>query len=298
MPLGENGEYEGVGGRWVRCGNAHIAGCTWLMHEGDERCFSCSLTQTRPHDDDAIGMAQYVVAERAKRHVIVELDQLGFHIEPHSDAHPEGLRFDLLSSVVENVVIGHDRGLITIDLAESDVAHRETVRAKLDEPYRTMLGHFRHELGHYFEAVLVRDDLLEQARELFGDETQSYQDAIDRHYSEGPPDGWESSYISTYATMHPYEDFAETFAHYLHINETIDNARQFGLMATAPVTAFTSFRDVVIGLWIPLSIALNQINRGMGKEPLYPFVIADRVIEKLEFVASLRPVASRLTAKR
>ncbi|MEO6606125.1 MAG: putative zinc-binding metallopeptidase, partial [Aeromicrobium sp.] len=205
------------------------------------------------------------------------------------DDNPSGLAFDLLSSVNENVIIGHDNGLITIDVAESDIAHREKVRAKLDEPYRTMLGHFRHELGHYFESLLVQGEVLERARELFGDDTKDYQTEIDRHYSEGPPEGWESSYISTYATMHPYEDFAETFAHYLHINETIDNARQFGLMTTAPVTAFTSFRDVVIGLWIPLSIALNQINRGMGKERLYPFAISDAVINKLEFVASLRP---------
>jgi hypothetical protein len=234
-------------------------------------------------------MAQYAVAERAKRHVLVELDTLGFPIEARSEEHPNGLAFDLLSSVDENVVIGHADGVITIDVAESDVAHREQVRAKLDEPYRTMLGHFRHELGHYYQALLVRGQVRERARVLFGDETEDYQAALDRHYTEGPPKGWETHFISTYATMHPYEDFAETFAHYMHINETIDNARQFGLMTAAPVTAFSSFRDVVIGLWIPLSIALNQINRGMGKEPLYPFVIPDDVIEKLEFVASLRP---------
>ena len=293
VPRDADGTYtDHDGTSWTVCANETIAGCTWLTTSADGLCFSCSLTQTRPADDDEVGMAQFLVAERAKRHVLVELETLGFPIDPHSDANPSGLRFDLLSSVEENVVIGHDDGLITIDLAESDVAHREKVRAQLDEPYRTMLGHFRHEIGHYFEAVLVTGDLVEKARTLFGDESQSYQDAIDRHYAEGPPDGWETSYISTYATMHPFEDFAETFAHYLHINETIDNARQFGLTATAPATAFSSFRDVVVGIWIPLSIALNQINRGMGKEPLYPFAIPDDVIEKLEFVASIRPGAA------
>ena len=215
------------------CGNAGAAACTWLARSGDELCFSCSLTRTRPHHDDSVGLTQYVVAERAKRHVIVELHSLGFPIEPRTADNPSGLAFDLLSSVEENVIIGHDDGLITIDVAESDIAHREKVRAKLDEPYRTMLGHFRHELvtttrpprerrgpGSSPRAVRRRD--------------QDYQAEIDRHYSEGPPEGWESSYISTYATMHPYEDFAETFAHYLHINETIDNARQFGLMTAAP----------------------------------------------------------------
>ena len=287
----QDGYVDHRGTRWQVCANEAIAGCTWLTSTPGGLCFSCSLTRTRPADGDAVGMAQYLVAERAKRHVLVELEALGFPIDPHSADNPTGLRFDLLSSVEENVVIGHDDGLITIDLAESDVAHREKVRAQLDEPYRTMLGHFRHEIGHYFESVLVTGDLLDRARELFGDETQSYQDAIDRHYAEGPPDGWETSFISTYATMHPFEDFAETFAHYLHINETIDNARQFGLTVAAPVTAFSSFRDVVIGIWIPLSIALNQINRGMGKEPLYPFSIPDDVIDKLEFVASIVPAA-------
>ena len=290
VPLSDSGTYtDSSGDTWVKCANAGVAACTWLTQLGAELCFSCSLTRTRPHHEDAVGMSQYVGAERAKRHVIIELDALGFPITPRTSDHPTGLAFDLLSSVGENVVIGHADGLITIDVAESDIAHRETVRAKLDEPYRTMLGHFRHELGHYFEAVLVQGELRDRARELFGDERQDYQAAIERHYSDGPPDGWESSFISTYATMHPFEDFAETFAHYLHINETIDNARQFGLMTAAPATAFSSFRDVVIGLWIPLCIALNQINRGMGKERLYPFVIPDAVIEKLEFVAALRP---------
>ncbi len=155
-----------------------------------------------------------------------------------------------------------------------------------------MLGHFRHEIGHYYEALLVHGELLTRARGLFGDDTESYQDAIDRHYAEGPPDGWESDYISSYATMHPYEDFAETFAHFLHICETIDNAREFGLSSVASPMRFVSFRDVVVGVWIPLSIALNQINRGMGKGPLYPFVIPEHVIDKLEFVASIRPAAT------
>lgn len=290
VPLDQDGLYiDHAGATWKVCANKVIAGCTWLTAESEELCSSCALTRTRPRDDDHVGLAQYLPAERAKRHLLVELDTLGLPVEARSEQHPEGLAFDLLSSVDENVVIGHDNGLITIDLAESDVAHREKVRARLDEPYRTMLGHFRHEIGHYFEARLVTGDLLDRCRELFGDDTQDYQASIDRHYSEGPPDGWESSYISMYATMHPYEDFAETFAHYLHICETIDSAREFGLTATAPATAFSSFRDVVIGVWIPLSIALNQINRGMGKEPLYPFVIPDPVIEKLEFVASCRP---------
>ena len=114
-----------------------------------------------------------------------------------------------------------------------------------------------------------------------------YQEAIDRHYSQGPPAGWESSYISTYATMHPFEDFAETWAHYMHICDTIETASEYGLTSVGSPTAFSSFRDLVVGVWVPLSVALNQINRSMGKDALYPFVIPPPVLDKLDFVAAL-----------
>jgi hypothetical protein len=177
--------------------------------------------------------------------------------------------------------------VITLDLAESDDAHREKVRVDLDEPYRTMLGHFRHEVGHYIEWQYVRGDLINKARELFGNEEESYPDAIERHYNEGPPQGWERNYISMYATMHPFEDFAETFAHYLHICDTIETASAHGLSTVGSPQDFTSFRDLVTGVWIPLSVALNQINRSMGKGALYPFVIPAPVLQKLQFVADL-----------
>jgi hypothetical protein len=150
-----------------------------------------------------------------------------------------------------------------------------------------MLGHFRHEVGHYYEALLVHGELLDDVRTLFGDETVDYQAAIDRHYAQGPPAGWEESHISTYATMHPFEDFAETWAHYLHISDTIETASEYGLTSVAPVTAFSNFRDVVSGIWVPLTVALNMINRSMGKDDLYPFVIPAPVLDKLDFVAAL-----------
>jgi hypothetical protein len=289
VPVDDQGRYlDSSGDTWFVCRNKSLSGCTWLTRVEDGQCFSCSLTRTRPNDDDARGLANFPAAERAKRHLIFELDTLGFrvvskHVDPEN-----GLAFDLLSSVGENVVIGHANGLITIDLAESEAAHRMKVREDLGEPYRTMLGHFRHEIGHYYEWQLVRDDvLLKECRDLFGDDTLDYQGEINRHYSEGPPDGWESSYISSYATMHPFEDFAETWAHYLHICDTIQTASEYGLATVGTVTSFSSFRDVVVGIWVPLSVALNMINRSMGHEDLYPFVIAKGVLDKLDFVASL-----------
>jgi hypothetical protein len=214
--------------------------------------------------------------------------------DPETGGDPvDGLAFDLLSSVAENVVIGHQDGVITIDLAESDAAYREQVKQRLAEPYRTMLGHFRHEVGHYYEWQLVRGaERTSRCRELFGDESADYQEAIERHYAQGPPTGWEASYISTYATMHPFEDFAECWAHYLHICDTVETASEYGLMPVAPVAAFTHFRDVVTGIWAPLTVALNMINRSMGKDDLYPFVIPAPVLDKLEFVASLSGAVS------
>lgn len=269
-------------GRW-RCRNLLLSGCTWLTDTEGGQCFACDLTRTRPADGDVEGLAQFPVAERAKRQLVVELEALGFPLD--------GLAFDLLSSseaAGADVVIGHADGVVTIDLAESDDARRERIRAELGEPYRTMLGHFRHEVGHFVQWRLVQGDLVAPYRDLFGDETADYQAAIDRHYAEGPPAGWEDRYITAYATMHPFEDFAETFAHHLHIRDTVETAVEHGLIAPpAPVERFS---ELVTGVWVPLAVALNMINRSMGKDDLYPFVIAPPVLEKLDFVAALTKV--------
>lgn len=293
VPLDAQGAYVDADGLvWHVCANLGLSGCTWLAPLEGGQCWACDLTRTRPSDEDLVGLEAFPSAERAKRHLLFELDALGFRVVGKSrDAggDPEtGLAFDLLSSVAEDVVIGHEGGVITIDLAESDDAYREKVRSRLDEPYRTMLGHFRHEVGHYFEWQLVRgQELMERCTALFGDENADYQRALERHYAQGPPEGWEESYISTYATMHPFEDFAETFAHYLHICDTVETASEYGLTSVASVSGFSNFRDVVTGVWAPLTVALNMINRSMGKDDLYPFVIPRPVLDKLEFVASL-----------
>ncbi|AXT85427.1 hypothetical protein C6I20_09655 [Aeromicrobium sp. A1-2] len=288
VPVDQHGQYvDATGSVWHVCANSSLSGCTWLSDAPGGRCFSCNLTRTRPSDDDVKGLSEYSIAETAKRRLIVELDGLGFAIRTREDDPETGLAFDLLSSVQEKVVTGHADGVITVDLAEGNDVHRERLRVSMDEPYRTMLGHFRHEIGHFYWQQLVRGDLLEEFRELFGDDRQSYAEAVERHYGEGAPPEWRDDFISQYATMHPWEDFAETFAHYLHICDTIETASAHGLATVSAPSAFTSFRDLVNGVWIPLSIALNQINRSMGKGPLYPFVIPSPVLDKLEFVARL-----------
>lgn len=285
VPVDDAGTYVDEAGLvWHVCRNLNLSGCTWLAPLEGGQCVACDLTRTRPSEADLEGTAQFPEAEAAKRHLVVELDVLGFDIS--------GLVFDMLSSsevAGEDVVIGHENGVITIDLAETDDARRERIRQQLDEPYRTLLGHLRHEVGHYVESQLVtpdRPERLARCRELFGDETLDYQAEIDRHYADGPPPDWATSYITTYATMHPFEDFAETFAHYLHISDTCDTAAAYGLVSVDGA-ADGRFRDLVRSVWIPLSVALNQINRSMGKDDVYPFVIPAPVLDKLDFVAGL-----------
>ena len=206
----------------VMCANLNIASCNWLV-PGDvdgALCRSCSLTRTRPSDEDLVALPEFAEAEAAKRRLVLELSELGLPITDRVQDPEAGLCFDLLSSEHEQVMTGHDNGVITLDLAESDDVHREQLRVSMDEPYRTLLGHFRHEIGHYYFSVLAetgqpRADF----QRLFGDPHADYQAALDRHYSEGAPAGWEEIYVSSYATMHPAEDWAETFAHYLHIRD-------------------------------------------------------------------------------
>ncbi len=277
-----------------RCANVALAGCNWMVEREGALCRSCELTRTRPNDSDPEGLIEFASTEGAKRRVIMQLLELGL-----PGLTPAELSFDLLSSWGQPVATGHADGVITIDLAESDDARREARRAELDEPYRTMLGHLRHELSHYLQPLLVLgDDAWARCRELFGDERADYQEAIDRHYAEGPPADWTERHVSAYATMHPWEDWAETMAHYLHIRDTLETAAEYGLSVAGPV-AVTFDRSLkatpqpeagergfgeVLDNWLPLTYALNAVNRSMGRDDLYPFTLAQPVIEKLEFV--------------
>jgi hypothetical protein len=273
-----------VDGGHRRCAQATISGCNWLVDAPGD-CASCARTRTRPNDADLEGMTIYPVAERAKRHLIRDLTRLGFSLDGVTDGDP-GLRFDLLSSANEDVTIGHADGVITIDVAEGNHSLREEIRARLAEPYRTMLGHFRHESGHYFEwSLLERTGWIESARALFGDERADYQAAISAHYSSGAPDGWQTTFISEYATMHPYEDFAETWAHYLHLRDALETADAFGLVGPPPSDA--PFDEVIRRTWLPLATSMNVMNRSLGQSDFYPFTLPDRVIEKLSFVHGL-----------
>jgi hypothetical protein len=298
---------------WRRCVTGPVTGCNWLVTVDQQFCASCALTRTRPNNDDVEGLVEFRRAETAKRRLIFQLAELGLPVQGRREesgiggaaGSQRGLEFDLLSSSENKVVTGHDNGVITLDLAEADSGHREQLRQQLDEPYRTLLGHFRHEIGHYYWSLLVRTpDQLAASRALFGDDREDYAQAVQRHYAAltDIDESWQDTHISRYATMHPYEDWAETFAHYLHILDTLQTAESFGLgtMATELLARLTrragahatrpdgsaSFEQV-IEHWLQLTYALNQINLSMGHEPLYPFVLAPTVLKKLSFVDQL-----------
>ena len=199
------------------------------------------------------------------------------------------------------VMTGHDDGVVTIALAEADSAEIEKRRAELAEPYRSLLGHFRHEVGHHYWDILVRDGgKLEQCRAMFGDDLQDYEAALKRHYEQGAPSDWPERFVSAYATCHPWEDFAETWAHYLHIVDTLETANAFGLRIAPSVDKegahfaklnFDPYAEGsierIVEAWAPFVVAMNSVNRAMGRPDLYPFVIAPAVVDKLRFIHDL-----------
>jgi hypothetical protein len=305
----------------VQCADLRLNGCNWLLDDGHAsgRCGSCRLTRTRPNDADVDGLRAWAVAETAKRRLVYQLHDLSLPVVPLSDD-ARGLAFDLLSSADEPVTTGHACGVVTIDLAEGQDAHREAMRVTMGEPYRTLLGHLRHEVGHYYWQVLVDGNgllgdaadptALQRFRELFGDERADYAAALQEHYAGGAPADWQTRHVSAYATAHAWEDWAETFAHYLHIRDTLQTAAAYGMVVTGPETttapeaaelvalpAADAGDDQAIGslvsTWLALTYALNAVNRSMGKGDLYPFVLTPLVITKLGFVHDVVVAAVR-----
>ena len=308
-----DGEGEGVwraladvGGLYRFCANAEHEVCNWLIpaDRPDRLCRACRHNRTIPDLSDAGALVAWRKIEAAKHRLFYTLLRLNLPTPAAGDV-PEPLVFDFLADPPTpdgpKVMTGHDDGLITIALAEADDPERERRRSTMGEPYRTLLGHFRHEVGHFYWDLLVRDGgWLEECRKVFGDDREDYGAALKRHYSEGVPPDWQESFISAYATTHAWEDFAETWAHYLHIIDSLEMARALGLSvrpradesgaltAEADVEVYdvTDFAAVALR-WVPLAFALNGINRCMGQSDLYPFVLSPAVVEKLGFIHRL-----------
>ena len=286
-----------------QCKNAsdHDA-CNWLVpaEQQQQFCNSCRLTEVAPDLSDANNRIAWAGIEAAKRRLLYTLYSLKLPLSSRQEWPNEGVAFHFLRSTnAEPVMTGHDEGIITLNIAEADSAFRENMREKMGEAYRTVLGHLRHEIGHYYWDRLIRNsNLLGEFRGLFGDDTLDYEQAVQRHYEQGAPANWLDSYISAYATMHPWEDWAETWAHYLHMVDTLETAKSHGLSLRVPgaersgeqmSTDALAFRDFesLTSSWNAVTLALNSLNRSMGMTDAYPFVLSPKVLEKLRFVHAL-----------
>lgn len=297
------------GSSYLFCANADLDVCNWLVETEHPtgKCEACRHNRTIPDLSMAGNPANWAKLEAAKRHLFYSLMLWRLPILDRGEDPDNGLVFDFVADVINpdgtlfKPLTGHSDGVITMNIAEADDAERERRRAAMGEPYRTLLGHFRHEIGHYYWDRLIREGgRLEQFRAVFGDEREDYDDALRRHYQTGPLPGWQVLFISSYATAHPWEDFAETWAHYMHVVDALQTARAFGInikprAAHSEVLSteldFQPYRadsmDQLVQALVPLTVAINSINRSMGQPDFYPFVLSDPVIAKLGFIHDL-----------
>lgn len=283
--------------------------CNWMVAPDDphDLCRSCRTTAVIPALGEPAHVQAWFALEKAKRRLLYTLLSLGLPFPGKVDDPQDGLSFQFLAETPAEapVMTGHDNGVITMNIAEADDARREQVRQAMHEPYRTLLGHFRHEIGHYYWDRLVGlppDDqgnppaVLRAFRECFGDERADYGEALKRHYEAGPPADWTEHHVSAYATMHPWEDWAECWAHYLHLYDGLDTAAAWGLtlergvhqgaavVAAAVQPGQPDISADIIERWLPVSQFINAMNRSLGLTDGYPFVLSSTVVGKLQFI--------------
>ena len=298
-------------GNWLRlgpegpaqrpCANRHL--CNWMLPVDDPGalCVCCRTTAIIPALTTPENAHRWMLIERAKQRLFYGLLSLKLAVPSKGEDAQRGLSFQFLESTApeQKVLTGHQDGVITLNIAEADDDERERMRNHLHEPYRTLLGHFRHEVGHYFwDRLIDGTPWLDEFRERFGDERADYAQALQQHYNAPKPD-WLSSYVSSYASSHPWEDWAECWAHYLHIVDGLETASAWGLtLANAmprssgvPTSARPKPLDPALPLptplieqWLPVSQFINAMDRCLGTHDSYPFVLVTPVIEKLEFI--------------
>ena len=295
------------GQAWRLCANYVDAEvCNWAVAADDPNplCVSCRLTRVIP--DAAIPeqrLAWYRL-EVAKRRLVFTLLALHLPIVNRDEDPQRGLAFEFKADAPDGtapVMTGHADGIITVNIAEADDAERERRRQSVHEPYRTLLGHVRHESGHYYYDRLVKDGpAMGRFRALFGDERTDYAAALQSHYAHGAPADWQSAFVSAYASAHPWEDWAETWAHYLHMVDTLETAAACGLSLQPhrldePAVDRVEPRDPSTGIdfdrllenWFPVTYVINNLNRGLGVPDGYPFVLSTPALDKLRFVHRL-----------
>lgn len=292
-----------------RCANfASAAACNWLLEAEPGRprtdlCKACRLNRTIPDLSDSRNLPLWLGMERAKRRLVSQLIGLGLPVQSKVSEDPQrGLAYDFLRNLPgqPRVLTGHAYGIITINVEEADDAARERMRVQMGEPYRTLLGHFRHEVGHYYWWRLIEGTEWQDAcRSLFGDDRQDYASALKANYDNGPPADWAHRFVSAYASVHPFEDWAETWAHYLHLRDTLDTAISFGIEPaqidnlSGPFGRADLWRPAdpdgeafleMLHRWIRITGVMNEMSRAMGQHDFYPFVLPQAAVAKLHFI--------------
>lgn len=286
----------------IECANRNLISCNWLVEPNDasQYCTSCRHTLIIPDLSMPQNIDRWARLESAKRMLFYALHKFRLPLPEQSDAPEKWLRFEFKADVLSidgqqtSVMTGHESGVVTINIVEADDEVRERHRVAMGEPYRTLIGHFRHEVGHYYWDRLVADaGHTEAFRSMFGDERITYAEALQRHYQTGAPLGWEMLYVSSYASSHPWEDFAETWAHYFHMIDGLETAQNYAIGELTPSAGVyrgpyesNNFNEL-INAWVPLTIAMNAMNRSIGNSDFYPFVLSEAISAKLQFVHNL-----------
>jgi hypothetical protein len=301
----DGGTWMDTAGAWRFCQNADRQACNWLLPAASAEtfCLACRHNRLIPDLTVPENETAWQSLEVAKHRLLYALLRWNLPLPTRSENPVDGLVFDFPAEtpLQPHVLTGHDHGVITIALKEGDAVERERMRYQMGELYRTPLGHFRHEIGHFYWDRLVRDSAyLEPFRALFGDERTDYAEALQTHYSRPPLPGWQEHFVSLYAASHPWEDFAETWAHYLHIVDTLETAAAFGLRIHPTVSRDEMLQadidfdpyaetvlDKIVDDWLPLAFAINSLNRSMGQADVYPFVLSPKVMEKLGYIHAL-----------
>ncbi|WP_447893845.1 zinc-binding metallopeptidase family protein [Vreelandella sp. GE22] len=270
------------------CANREVIGCNWIAAQKGQLCRACAMTAVAPDPTIPNAIPNWAQTEAAKRWVIDNLGRWNWFRPEDPGAPPV---FHLLAEGKKPVMMGHVDGVVTISIAEADPVLVTTRREALEEPYRTMIGHMRHEIAHMlWWRLSLREDFMEAFREMFGDERADYGEALKHHYNEGPPEEWRTDFVSTYASAHPHEDWAETVSHLLHLTDITDSFVSSGM--DSPELPRDHKWDAyaepdaerLIHIATALIAGVNHVNRAMGLADVYPFMLTPETLKKLVFV--------------
>jgi len=284
------------------CANStQYQACNFAVPSDDPNplCVSCRQTRVLPDLSIPANRDRWLRIEAAKRRLFYTLARLGLASHTLPGGERDGPVYEFLADLPgQRVMTGHLHGVITLNVSEADDAERTRLRVAMHEPYRTLLGHLRHESGHYYWDRLIRDGgQLESFRAVFGDERADYAQALQAYYARGGAVAqWQDRHVSAYASAHPWEDWAETWAHYLHMVDLMETAASYNTRLSMPgnggeveevinplETGVLDF-DVLVEQWVPVTLLVNSLNRALGQEDAYPFALSSGALEKLRYV--------------